>query len=181
MTREEAVKTLQVTRLMLMDGANQPISDLYYALGMAIEALEQTENSSEKPNNCEPKICDTCRYYNSDIPCGSTPSACKEADKFAEEFVDGLKKLKQKDEPQIDNLATAIAHGAYCKTCKHLGDEDCDCDIVFTGYEPKDEPQTEYKKWETKPNADRPTEITTCVGVAMALIEDEPQTDCAWK
>lgn len=26
-----------------MDGANQPISDLYYALDMAIEALEQTE------------------------------------------------------------------------------------------------------------------------------------------
>ena len=43
MTKEEAVKLLQVTRLMLMDGANQPISDLYYALGMAIEALEQTE------------------------------------------------------------------------------------------------------------------------------------------
>ena len=52
MTREEAVKLLQATRLMLMDGANQPISDLYYALDMAIEALEQTElNSSEKPNN----------------------------------------------------------------------------------------------------------------------------------
>ena len=52
MTREEAVKMLQATRLMLMDGANQPISDLYYALDMAIEALEQTEpNSSEKPNN----------------------------------------------------------------------------------------------------------------------------------
>ena len=48
----------------------------------------------------EPKICDTCRYYNSYIPCGSTPSACMEADKFAEEFVDGLKKLKPKDEPQ---------------------------------------------------------------------------------
>lgn len=43
MTREEAVKMLQATRLMLMDGANQPISDLYYALDMAIEALEQTE------------------------------------------------------------------------------------------------------------------------------------------
>lgn len=43
MTREEAVKLLQAMRLMLMDGANQPISDLYYALDMAIEALEQTE------------------------------------------------------------------------------------------------------------------------------------------
>ena len=58
--------------------------------------LGKTENCSEKPNDCEPKICDTCRYYNSNIPCGSTPSACKEADKFAEEFVDGLKKLKAK-------------------------------------------------------------------------------------
>ena len=58
MTREEAIKLLQVTKLMLMDGANQPISDLYYALDMAIEALEQTENSSEKPNN----YCDDCLY-----------------------------------------------------------------------------------------------------------------------
>ena len=52
MTRDEAVKMLQATRLMLTDGANQPISDLYYALDMAIEALEQTEpTNSEKPNN----------------------------------------------------------------------------------------------------------------------------------
>ena len=62
----------------------------------------KTEKSSEKPNNCEPKICDTCRYYNGNIPCGSTPSACKEANKLAEEFVDGLKKLKPKDEPQYE-------------------------------------------------------------------------------
>ena len=39
------------------------------------------------------------------------------------------------------------------------------------------EPQTDYKKWETKPTADMPTENTTCVGVAMALVEDEPQTE----
>ena len=45
MTRDEAVKMLQATRLMLTDGANQPISDLYYALDMAIEALEQTEQT----------------------------------------------------------------------------------------------------------------------------------------
>ena len=50
-------------------------------------------NNSEIPNNCEPKICDTCRYYNSNIPCGLTPSACKKADKFAKEFVDGLMKI----------------------------------------------------------------------------------------
>ena len=52
MTKEEAVKLLQVTRLMLMDGANQPISDLYYALDMAIEALEQTEPQTERGELC---------------------------------------------------------------------------------------------------------------------------------
>lgn len=86
MTREEAVRLLQATRLMLMDGANQPISDLYYALDMAIEALEQTEphivgkhadaiiidesNCSEKPNNSLDKDtnvrskydCKTCKH-----------------------------------------------------------------------------------------------------------------------
>ena len=71
---------------------------------------DNTEPSnSEKPNNCEPKICDTCRYYNSYIPCGSTPDACKNADKFAEEFVDGLKKLKPQTEPQT-----------YCDNCMYL-------------------------------------------------------------
>ena len=64
MTREEAVKMLQVTRLMLMDGANQPISDLYYALDMAIEALEQTDPSdSEKPNNCDTCIHNKLEWY----------------------------------------------------------------------------------------------------------------------
>ena len=51
-------------------------------------------NCSEIPNNYEPKICDFCRYYNNNIPCGSTPSVCKKADKFAKEFIDGSKKSK---------------------------------------------------------------------------------------
>ena len=63
MTRDEAVKMLQATRLMLTDGANQPISDLYYALDMAIEALEQTEpTNSEKPNNCEDEPQTDCAW-----------------------------------------------------------------------------------------------------------------------
>ena len=53
-----------------------------------------------KELNDKSQICDICRYYNSNIPCGLTPSVCKKADKFANEFVDGLKKLKPKDEPQ---------------------------------------------------------------------------------
>ena len=63
MTREEAVKMLQATRLMLMDGANQPISDLYYALDMAIEALEQTEPQTERPcDNCQEFDCYGCEH-----------------------------------------------------------------------------------------------------------------------
>ena len=49
----------------------------------------------------KPQICDFCKYYNSNIPCGTTPSACKKADKFANEFVNGLKKLKPNDESQM--------------------------------------------------------------------------------
>ena len=107
-----------------------------------IEADRKDEPTISKMEQVEePKICDTCRYYNSYIPCGSTPSACKKADKFAEEFVDGLKKLKPKDKPQ---------------------------------------------KWETPPKFEHKGDITTCVSVPMflikdALVEDEPQTDCAWK
>ena len=67
-----------------------------------ISKMEQVDKDINVRSKDKPQICDTCRYYNSNIPCGSTPSACKEADKFAEEFVDGLKKLKPKDEPQTE-------------------------------------------------------------------------------
>ena len=89
-----------------------------------VKGSERLLKGSEIPNNCEPKICDTCRYYNSNIPCGSTPSACKEADKFAKEFVDGLKKLKQ-TVPTISKM------------------EQVDKDINVRS---KDEPQTERSK-----------------------------------
>ena len=66
----------------------------------------------------EPQICDICRYYNSNIPCGSTPSACKKADKFAKEFVDGLKKLKPKDEPRTEGIWNAGYKTGYDKGYK---------------------------------------------------------------
>ena len=85
--------------------------------------------------------------------------------------------------PQTDALEK-------CRTClyKDAWDEwDGSCEECedYSEYEPQteptsskmeqveDEPQTEYKKWETKPTADIPTENTTCVGVAMALVEDD--------
>ena len=66
------------------------MADAFTRIADALERLADRKT--------EPTICDNCRYYNSNIPCGSTPSACKKADKFADEFVDGLKKLK----PQIE-------------------------------------------------------------------------------
>ena len=41
MTREEAIRHIEAAKLMLLGNDNQPISDLYYALDMAIKALEQ--------------------------------------------------------------------------------------------------------------------------------------------
>lgn len=43
----EAILHLQAARLMLLGRDNQPISDLYYALEMAISALEKQE--AKKP------------------------------------------------------------------------------------------------------------------------------------
>ena len=136
-----------------------------------INADRKTEPScSEKPNNCdtcrnkgfegceqpclgcgccglyepkdEPKICDTCRYYNSNIPCGSTPSACKEADKFAEEFVDGLKKLKPKTEPQTYVInPQEPTNDDKCFECDDFFTCDGQCDEVED--EPQTEPQTD--------------------------------------
>ena len=86
-----------------MDGANQPISDLYYALGMAIEALEQTENSSEKPNNCEVKnYCDDCLYTDT---CDSKEFfyACTSKATISKmEQVDKDINVRSKDEPQTE-------------------------------------------------------------------------------
>ena len=118
MTIEEAVKMLQVTRLMLMDGANQPISDLYYALDMAIEALEQTEpNSSEKPNNCEHITEDgvTCAKYPACDDCLDNPlnkvKGSERLVKGSEQTEPTISKMEQvdkdinvrsKDEPQTE-------------------------------------------------------------------------------
>lgn len=43
MTNKEAIRHLQAARLMLLRPDGQPISDLYDALTVAIEALERSE------------------------------------------------------------------------------------------------------------------------------------------
>ena len=42
MTKEEVLKHIQAMKLMLLGNDNQPISDAFYALEMAEEALEQS-------------------------------------------------------------------------------------------------------------------------------------------
>ena len=119
MTREEAIKLLQVTKLMLMDGANQPISDLYYALDMAIEALEQTEPQRET-HECvktKKKPCSACKYYDWEVD---------EHIGFREVCYNiGNCEFKKKTEPQ---------------TCNDCDLERCETCVTEIG---KDEPQTE--------------------------------------
>jgi len=44
MTNQEAIRHLKAARLMLLGKDGQPISDLYDALSIAIEALERSED-----------------------------------------------------------------------------------------------------------------------------------------
>ena len=218
MTRDEAVKMLQATRLMLMDGANQPISDLYYALVMAIEALKQTENSSEKPNNCEHITEDgvTCAKYPACDDCLDNPlNKVKGSERLLKgkteptsskmEQVDKDINVRGKDEPYID-IETGILHWCGwkyrriyedepqthtvdlgngfsitandCDTCKHrdkpFDDLPCDmCCKAHSGYEPKDEPQTENLF------TDKDGDVWEWRGDAWYCISGK--TDCAWK
>ena len=86
-----------------------------------------------------------------------------------EKIIEDLK--KPKTGPQTNGIGTTS-----CQECKYFR-EDMPCRPYIVGleckYEPKIEPQTKYKEWEVKPAADLPTENTTCVGVAMALVEDD--------
>ena len=172
MTREEAVKMLQATRLMLMDGANQPISDLYYALDMAIEALEQTEPQTEKHK------CRRCLFYNISSDC----YPCSECVDYSN--------YEPKDEPQtetevartiihkmIDN--TDIAEDAYPGLRQRLHG-------AVDEYEPQ-------KRCDECIHFDKPYEKRDKDGILIIGVEcdgmdepcdkwtDEAQTDCPWK
>ena len=190
MTRDEAVKMLQATRLMLMDGANQPISDLYYALDMAIEALEQTEpTNSEKPNNCEdedifeycprcgmrilvskPKTepqtdCKSCKYHHEEWFGEECDSCCEYSD-WQPKDEPTISKMEQVDKDinvrSKDEPQTDIHDLTDCDFCKDRNCKDCEGG--------KDEPQTERKNLCGKQICDH-------------LFDDDCalKTDCAWK
>jgi len=46
MTNQEAIRHIEAARLMLLGKDGQPISDLYDALSIAIEALERSEDDA---------------------------------------------------------------------------------------------------------------------------------------
>lgn len=54
MLREEAIRHIEAAKLMLLGKDNQPISDLYYALDMAIKALESCEDAISREATLEP-------------------------------------------------------------------------------------------------------------------------------
>ena len=201
MTREEAVKLLQATRLMLMDGANQPISDLYYALDMAIEALEQTEpslsdkpTSSEKPNNCE-------HITEDGVTCAKYPACDDCLDNPLNKVKGSEKLLKGMTEPTISKMEQVDkdinVRSKDCETCKWgewyrqgyditmMSDECGGCCSWNNKWKPKDEPQTE-EQCETCRHKDECEGATYeykntdwwCLGYAPI---DESQTDCPWK
>lgn len=58
MTREEALRHLQAVRLMLLGADNQPISDLYETLTIAIEVLENIVALGENMRICREAITD---------------------------------------------------------------------------------------------------------------------------
>ena len=200
MTIEEAVKMLQVTRLMLMDGANQPISDLYYALDMAIEALEQTEpNSSEKPNNCEHITEDgvTCAKYPACDDCLDNPlnkvKGSERLVKGSEQTEPTISKMEQvdkdinvrsKDEPttqtETQNSNLTFEKDECAKDYEELGLKELK---ELINADRKTEPQTYVINPQEPTNDDKCFECDdffTCGGQCNK-IEDEPQTDCAWK
>ena len=162
MTIEEAIQWFEKNPFMHKD--HEPFK-------MAIEALKQQLKAEQD----ELHICDFCKYYNSNIPCGTTPSACKKADKFAKEFVAELKKLKSKDEPP-------------CETCINYGVEFTDDDSFDTclanecHYEPKTKPQI-YDFFrnptaeERKAVADYIDSISIPTGVNVFDLMDESQTE----
>ena len=95
-------------------------------------ADRKTENSSEKPNNCEVKnYCDDCLYNDT---CDSKEFFYACTSKAT------ISKMEQvEDEPQTTD---------YCDVCNHKGCDNCIADgnnpyCVPSHYEPKDEPQTD--------------------------------------
>ena len=144
-----------------------------------LRADRKTENSSEKPNNCEPQTETKTETQNSNLTFEKrTMLDCYNCKRFEteDECIECL--YEPKDEPQTElvNDSPILVkdlvddefnpYDEECMRCKHLK---LKCEFVpsYCKYEPRDEPRTEdLQDWKDRMWAE-------------AVIE--PQTDCPWR
>ncbi|MBQ1293137.1 MAG: hypothetical protein IIY21_03820 [Clostridiales bacterium] len=131
-------------------------------------ADRKTENSSEKPNNCEDLQDWKDRMWAEAIVTEPTISKMEQVDKDIN--------VRSKTEPEIDGAIDEARFKAHCMNCQRdvadIKCLDCDGDKYFI----KDEPQTDKEIILDPSFAELSDEQFV---EAMKLIE--PQTDCSWK
>jgi len=126
-------------------------------------ADRKTENSSEIPNNStiskmeqvdEPidrddlGNCNICKYVGLEHRCN--------------QCVNGSMFCKVEDEPQTDMAEDIVkSYGFKAESYQQA--------------KAKDEPQTDWKKWESPPKVEHKEIITTCVSVPACLLEFEDE------
>ena len=150
------------------------VEDVFKAI-MDISADRKTENSSEKPNNCEELQDWKDRMWAEAIVTEPTISKMEQVDKDIN--------VRSKDEPQTENPCDGCVcddgkHLIYCMNCKGIA-------VKTEPPKVEDEPQTE-EHCETCRHKDECEGATYeykntewwCLAYAPI---DEPQTDCAWK
>ena len=134
----------------------------------------KTENSSEKPNNC-----DTCKYGQDKHRYAHICNECGV----------GINNYEPKDEPQTELVNDSLIlvkdlvddefnpYDEECMRCKHLKLK-CEFIPTYCKFEPKDEPQRDCLT--CRYNSDE-WDSPKCDGCSKAHSNYEPQTDCAWK
>ena len=183
MTLEEAKMTIYANCIYACEKAGFDLSTICTvddALRTVIAIADRkTENSSEKPNNCEPQTETKTETQNSNLTFEKrTMLDCYNCKRFdtEDECIECL--YEPKDEPQTElvNDSPILVkdlvddefnpYDEECMRCKHLK---LKCEFVpsYCKYEPRDEPRTEdLQDWKDRMWAE-------------AVIE--PQTDCPWR
>ena len=118
MTRQEAILQLQAARLMLLGNDNQPVSDLYYAIDVAITALEQVPTYRKKAKRWKRKYL----------------ALKTEIEKMKAEILENYEKITgvydestPEDERPIQKISRNVARGECLEIInKHIGKENAD-------------------------------------------------------
>ena len=178
MTLEEAKMTIYANCIYACEKAGFDLSTICTvddALRTVIAIADRkTENSSEKPNNC-----DTCKYGQDKHRYAHICNECGV----------GINNYEPKDEPQTELVNDSLIlvkdlvddefnpYDEECMRCKHLKLK-CEFIPTYCKFEPKDEPQRDCLT--CRYNSDE-WDSPKCDGCSKAHSNYEPQTDCAWK